>query len=67
MVLTQDLQDKQRESFKCLAKYLGDEDAPYPMWFKLYAWDGVSKMGVFDKERGEFKSEMSIRRLRFRS
>lgn len=55
VVLTQDLQDKQRESLNAWANYLGDEDAPYPMWFKLYAWDGVSKMGVFDKERGEFK------------
>lgn len=54
-ILTEDIQKRQRESLRSWANYLGNEDAPYPMWFKVYAWDGVSKMGVFDKEKGEFK------------
>lgn len=54
-VLAQDIQAQQRESLKTWADYLGDEEAPYPMWFKVFAWDGMSKMGVFDKGKGEFK------------
>ncbi len=54
-VLVQDIQARQRESLKTWADYLGDEETPYPMWFKVFAWDGMSKMGVFDKGRGEFK------------
>lgn len=53
--LTGELRKQQRESLRHWADYLGDEATPYPMWFKVYAWDGMSKMGVFDKEKGEFK------------
>ncbi len=54
-LLTKDIQKRQRDSLKSWADYLGDEQAPYPLWFKVYAWDGMSKMGVFDKGEGEFK------------
>ena len=54
-VLTEDIQQKQRESLQSWSNYLGDEQTPYPMWFKVYAWDGMSKMGVFDKKKGEFR------------
>ncbi len=54
-LLTEEIQKRQRESLKSWANYLGDERAPYPLWFKVYAWDGMSKMGVFDKEEKEFK------------
>ncbi len=54
-VYAREVQRQQRESLHDWANYLGDEDAPYPLWFKVYAWDGMSKMGVFDKEKGEFK------------
>ncbi len=54
-ILTEDIQKRQRESLRSWANYLGNEDAPYPMWFKVYAWDGMSKMGVFDKQKEEFK------------
>ena len=53
-LLTRDIQDKQRESLTSWSDYLGDEDTPYPMWFKMFAWDGMSKMGVFDKEKRRF-------------
>lgn len=52
--LVRDIQDRQRESLKSWSDYLGDENAPYPLWFKVYAWDGVSKMGVFDKDEKQF-------------
>lgn len=53
-VLTEDIQKAQRESLKSWSDYLGNEESPYPMWFKVYAWDGMSKMGVFDKEKQQF-------------
>lgn len=54
-LLVDDIQRQQRESLRDWADYLGNEETPYPMWFKVYAWDGMSKMGVFDKGKQEFK------------
>lgn len=45
------LQDHQRDSARVWADHLSREDLAYPAWFKLYAWDGMSKLGEFDKER----------------
>jgi len=36
--------DNQRESLKLWSDYLGSENSPYPLWFKVYVWDGVTKM-----------------------
>ena len=44
----------QKESLEKWVNYLGDEHSPYPLWFKLYAWDGMTKMGVYDKRKGEY-------------
>ena len=54
-ILTEDIQKQQRESLESWSNYLGDKNSPYPLWFKVYAWDGMTKMGVFDKEKGYFK------------
>ena len=43
-ILAEDLIDKQRQSITSWANYLGDKDCPYPTWFKVYAFDGISKM-----------------------
>jgi len=53
-ILIEDIQKQQRESLETWADYLGDENSPYPLWFKVYAWDGMTKMGVFDKKKGYF-------------
>lgn len=53
--LVTEIQDNQRDSAKSWSDYFADENCPYPMWFKVYAWDGMSKMGVFDKEKRQFK------------
>ena len=42
--LTEDIINKQRESINTWANYLGDKNCPYPLWFKVYAFDGISKM-----------------------
>ena len=43
-MLAEDLIEKQRESITSWTNYLGDKDCPYPLWFKIYAFDGISKM-----------------------
>ena len=43
-VLAEDLIDKQRQSITSWANYLGDKNCLYPLWFKVYAFDGISKM-----------------------
>ena len=53
--LTEDIINKQRESINTWSNYLGDKDCPYPTWFKIYAFDGVSKMGLINKETKEFE------------
>ena len=53
--LTEDIVSKQRESINAWSNYLGDKDCPYPTWFKVYAFDGVSKMGLINKETKEFE------------
>ena len=53
--LTEDIINKQRESINTWSNYLGDKDCPYPTWFKVYAFDGVSKMGLVNKETKEFE------------
>ena len=43
-ILAKDLIDKQRQSITSWANYLGDKNCPYPLWFKVYAFVGISKM-----------------------
>ena len=44
----------QKESLEKWVNYLGDEHSPYPLWFKIYAWDGMTKMGKYDKSKGKY-------------
>ena len=39
-----ELQKIQRESLEPWANYLSDENSIYPNWFKVYVFDGLSKM-----------------------
>ncbi len=43
-ILAEDLIEKQRQSITSWANYLGDKNCPYPLWFKVYAFDGISKI-----------------------
>lgn len=45
----------QKHSLNAWIDYLSSEDAVYPAWFKYYAWNQITKLSQFDKERGEFK------------
>ena len=53
-ILTRDIQRQQRESIKPWVDYLSHEDCPFPTWFKVYAFDGTSRMATFDKEKRIF-------------
>lgn len=46
----------QLESLRKWVDYLGDENSPYPLWFKIYAWNGMTKMGVFNKSKGQYET-----------
>lgn len=45
----------QRHSLKSWVDYLSGNDAGYPDWFKLYAFNGVVRMGKLDKQKEEFQ------------
>ena len=54
-ILIEDIQKSQKESLQSWIDYLGSEDSPYPVWFKIYAWEGMARLGVFDAEKKKFK------------
>lgn len=54
-MLTDAIRKEQRESLEPWFNYLSHEECPYPDWFKVYALDGVSRMGVFDRGIGRYK------------
>jgi hypothetical protein len=41
-----DIRWNQKDSIGRWADYLGREDCPYPMWYKLFVWDGVTRMSA---------------------
>ena len=51
--------EDQKHSLDQWMEYLTSEDAMYPAWFKYYAWNQITKLSQFDKERGEFKKRTS--------
>lgn len=55
----------QRHSLRPWAEYLSGDDAGYPDWFKLYAFDGVLKMGKFDKQKAEFHKRSNFTTVPF--
>ena len=44
----------QKKSLDNWVDYLSSPDASYPTWFKYYSLMGISKMGVYDKEKHQF-------------
>jgi len=48
------IQEEQKSSLDSWLTYLNSEDAMYPMWFKYYAFQGMLKLGKFDKETRKF-------------
>ncbi|MBR2840364.1 MAG: hypothetical protein IKF01_00670 [Bacilli bacterium] len=48
------IQDEQKKSLNLWLTYLNSEDAMFPMWFKYYVFQGMLKLGKYDKEKGKF-------------
>ena len=49
------IQENQKKSIDRWIDYLNNEDAMYPTWFKFYAFQGMLKLGQFDKEKKKFR------------
>lgn len=50
----ENIQEMQKRSVEKWSNYLGNENSPFPIWFKAYAFDGISKMGRYDGDSGIF-------------
>lgn len=48
------VQSDQHAGLAKWVEYIGGEDGGYPDWFKHYAFGSVTKLGNYDKEKGEF-------------
>ena len=46
--------EEQKKSLDVWLDYLMSKDAMYPEWFKYYAFQGMLKLGSYDKEKGTF-------------
>lgn len=49
------LRDNQYNSLESWADYLSSDDAPFPAWFKYYAYRSVTNLSSLDKEKHEFR------------
>ena len=49
-----DIQERQRHSVEKWSDYLGNKNSPFPIWFKAYVFNGISKMGRYDGENEVF-------------
>lgn len=43
-----------RDQLEDWSDYLGSEEAEYPTWFKLWAWDGMTRLGGYNTKTGNF-------------
>ena len=65
-ILAEDLIDKQRQSITSWANYLGDKNCPYPLWFRVYAFDGISKMSnVLNLDEADYNRRDNTTALSF--
>ena len=48
------IQEEQKSSLNRWIEYFCSDDAMYPMWFKNYAFEGMIKLGKYDKKTGIF-------------
>lgn len=57
--MLEEVRKEQKTSLDSWISYLTNKDAMYPMWFKYYAFQGMIKLGKFDKEKGKFTKRTS--------
>jgi hypothetical protein len=51
-----DVRMAQTESLKTWVSYLSGEDCPYPIWFKYFAYRGVTKLGQYNTAKKQFET-----------
>lgn len=52
--IIESVQADQRGGLRKWTEYLASDDAAYPDWFTTYAFSSVTKLGAYNKEKGEF-------------
>ena len=57
--MLEEVREEQKTSLDKWISYLTDNNAMYPTWFKYYAFQGMLKLGKFDKGKGEFTKRTS--------
>lgn len=43
-----------RDQLEDWSNYLGGDETEYPTWFKLWVWDGMTRLGGYNTETGTF-------------
>ena len=46
----------QTKSLDAWVDYLGSNDAPYPTWFKYFAFRSITQLAEYDKEKKQFRN-----------
>ena len=65
-ILAEDLIEKQRQSITSWTNYLSDKNCPYPLWFKVYTFDGISKMSnALNLDDADYNRRDNTTALRF--
>ncbi len=54
-----EIRQNQKVSLNIWLDYLSSENAIYPMWFKYYVFQGMLKLGKYNKEKEEFAKRTS--------
>lgn len=57
--LLNEIQHNQIKSLDKWIDYFMDSDCIYPTWFKVYAFEGMVRLGKYDKEKREFTKRTS--------
>ncbi len=52
--LLEEVQINQKQSLREWIEYLISDDATYPTWYKNYVFQGILRLGSFDKEKMKF-------------
>ena len=50
------LRQNQIDSINSWTEYLSNKETPFPTWFKIYAFDGVIKMGTYNHKYGKYEN-----------
>ena len=50
------LRQNQIDSINSWTEYFSNKETPFPTWFKIYAFDGVIKMGTYNHKYGKYEN-----------